>query len=50
MTAVIGVSITINFIAAALHASGRGYMEEMGEAAAFAPPIIIFVGIALSGF
>ena len=49
MTAVLGVSITINFIAAAIHASGHGYMEEMGAAAAFAPPIIMFAGLALSG-
>ena len=49
MTAVLGASMLVNFVAAAIHAGGASYMAEMGSAEAFAPPIILFLGVTLSG-
>lgn len=49
LAAILGISILVNFVGAALHASGAGYMAEMGSVAAFAPPMILFGGLALSG-
>ena len=49
ITAVLGGSMLVNFVAAAIHAGSASYMAEMGSAEAFAPPIILFLGVTLSG-
>ena len=49
MTTVLGASILVNFVGGAVHASTVGYMAEMGSIAAFAPPILLFVGLTVSG-
>jgi len=46
---ILGAATFVNFVGAALHASGNGYMAEMGVIAAFAPPITLFLGLTVSG-
>ncbi len=49
IAAIFGGALVVNFVGAAVHGSGVGYMAEMGTAQAFAPPIVMFSLLALSG-
>ena len=47
--AIFGAATTVSFIGVAAYTSGTGYMEEMGTVGAFAPPVILFLGLTISG-
>ena len=48
-TAIFGATTMVSFIGIAAYTSGTGYMAEMGTVGAFAPPIILFLGLTISG-
>ena len=47
--AIFGGATAISFLGIAAYTSGKGYMAEMGTMGAFAPPIILFLLLTISG-
>lgn len=49
VSAALGASLTLAFLGIAAVSSGTGYMADMGTFDAFAPPMILSLGMLVSG-